>query len=528
MNRFIDTFKARALSQISVFALLILLALTPVASEASFGKISSVTGTPSLMGESNSYVAELVTPSQGTLTLVATAAASTAGNTGTRIKWSVLKDPGTVGTASIVSPPGGVSQLSTTENQSSCTLSFSNISVTDKFTVTAQIEDNSSVLVGANAVVKVSFKAQVNLTGLTLNRTKLTVRNNGKSAYLRAIASPTNATGVTYTWTSKSPATVELTQMTPASPDVALIRGLYPGYSSTVQVQASSHGSAPFTATCEVTVADKGEVADDMAVPSARGTAEEGQYMRLYAVDAGFVKDSYALEGAKIKALSGVPGAVSYILTSADISPMPMINNDRAGIMSALGEANYNTTTAAATRVDINFAPPMAKGDMVPFVLAFSLDNLVMPDGKTTIKGPISQQTFTSAFRLIKYFENSSKRYSIDLSKVLLAKSPTGYTKMTNGRVQITPLVVLVDAPAPESGCDVRVGAANEYGVKYDKASELLFIYDGSSDTKISDPMVLEYRSPHIGGGGGGGGCNAGFAGVALLAVLVTAALRRR
>ena len=494
-------------------------------SAATYGKIDSLYGVPALIGENNAYRVEMITPAQSSLVLTATAAATATDSTGTKLRWNVTAEPGTVGTALITTPQGGVSQLDVS-NQSVCTLSFSNTSTADRFTITAQIEDAAGTKIGTSAIVKVSFKAQVKLTGVTLDRTSLTVRSGGKPAYLRAIPSPANATGVAYSWSSKSPAAVAITQMTPLSSDTALITGAYPGYSSTVQVQAESFGSAPFTATCEVTVADKGEVADDMAVPASRGSAEEMSYMRLYAVDGAFVKDSYALDETKIKGASGVPGSVRYILTSNDISPMPMINNDRTSIMTALNATNYTATTAAASRIDLSFMPPMARGDMVPFILAFNLDNLVMPDGKTTVSGITSQQAFASAFRLLKYFESGNRSYNIDLSQVMQLKSPSGYAKLVNGKIQIIPVIVFVDAPAPQTGCDARAGDQNQFGVKYDKASEILFIYDGYADTKITDPLVLEYRAPHT-GGGGGGGCNAGAAGLFVIAAAAVIGIRR-
>ena len=483
-----------------VLAAVLLSLSAGAACAASYGRIDAVQGVPNLIGQDNSYRVDLTTPLQSSLVLTATAGQTAADSTGTRLRWSITAEPGTTGTGSITTPQGGVTSLEAT-NQSVCTLTFANTSVTDKFTVTAQIIDAAGISVGTSAIVKVGFKAQVNLTGVTLNKTALTVRSGGKPVYLKAAASPTNATGVAYTWLSKSPAAVTITQMTPLSPDTALVTGAYPGYSSTVQVQAVSYGSSPFTAACEVTVADKGEVADDMMVPATKGSPEEISYMTLYAVDAPFVKDGYSLDEAKIKAASGAAGSVRYILTSYDISPLPMINNDRAGIMTALGETNYAATTAGAMRVDLNFMPPMAKGDMVPFVLAFRLDGLVMPDGRTTLTAPVSQQTFMNNFRLVKYFERDNKRYNIDLSRVMHAKSPSGYTKTANGKTQLTPLIVLVDAPAPQAGCDARAGAQNEFGVKYDKQSETLFIYDGIADTKISDPLVLEYNAPRSGGG---------------------------
>lgn len=511
-----------SLIALSIFVLLCMSAGS--SSAATYGKIDSIYGVPSLSGENNAYRIEMVTPSQNSLVLTATAAATAADSTGTKLRWNITAEPGTVGTAIITAPPSGVSSLDTS-NQSVCSVSFSNTTTADKFTITAQIEDPSGTKIGTSAIVKVSFKAQVKLTGITLDRTSLTVRSGGRPAYLRALPSPLNATGVTYTWSSKSPAAVTITHMAPLSPDMALVRGAYPGYSSTVQVQADSFGSTPFTATCEVTVADKGEVADDMAVPALRGSADEISYMRFYAVDGAFVKDSYTLDDAKIKSASGVSGSVRYILTSNDISPMPMLNNDRANIMSALGVANYATTTAAASRIDLNFMPPMARGDMVPFILALKLDNLVLPDGRTAVSGTMSQQAFTGNFRLIKYFESGSKNYNIDLSRIMLTKSPSGYTKTVNGKTQIVPLIVFVDAPAPLTGCDMTVGDQNQFGVKYDKNAEILFIYDGYADTRITDPMVLEYRAPNI-GGGGGGGCNAGAAG--FFAIAAAAVLRRR
>ncbi len=513
-----------------LFLLLFLGSLGGTAAQAAtYGEIASLAGTPSLSGSRGGYNVTLIASQQTALTITATAASTATDNTGTRIKWSVIGDTGTTSVPTIV-PTDGLSTLDAT-NTATCSIQFANPSASDRFTVTAQLVDAAGANVGANAVVRVLFVVPVPIAGVTLDSNTLSVRQGGRPVYLKAIPSPSTATGVSYTWFSKNPTVAAVTQMTTTSPDMALVTGAYPGYSTQVEVQALGYGNATYSATCNVTVVGKGEIADDMKIAPVMGTAGEANIIGLYAVDSTFVSDAYALTDTTIKASSGMgsSGTPRYLLTAAGIYPMPLVNVDRAGIMTALGSTNYSTTTVGALRFDLDFAPPMARGDMVPFVLAFKLDGAYYPDGKTAVSKPLTPTAFQNEFRLLKYFERNNKRYVINISDILQKKSANAYVKMTNDYIQLVPLVVFVDDVAPATGCDQRVGAQNEYGVKYDQANKLLFIYDGSANTKVEDPIVLE-RKTGSGGGGGGGGCSTstGMAGAMLLLAAVTPLVVRR
>lgn len=512
---------------LAALALVALLLSGTGSAEASFGRITGITGMPELSGSREAYRVTLIASEQTSLALSATAAATATDNGGTRIRWSVTPDSGSTASVSLV-PYDGISQVDVT-GAANCVVRFANPGAGDRYTVTAQLEDSLGNKIGANAVVKVSFLVPVALTGVTLDRTSVTIRQGGRPVYLKATPITANATSVSYTWSSQKPSIATLTQMLPLSPDVALVTGSYPGYSAQVQVQASSYGGALYTATCEVNVADTGEVADDMKLSPVMGKAEEIAATGLYAVDAKFVRDVYALDAPDIASLAGMEGSpsVRFLLGSADISPMPMLSVDRDAIMGALGVTNYKTSTAAALKLDLPFEPPMKKGDMVPFVLSFKLDDLRYPDGNTSVGRPASPEAFANDFRLVKYFQRDNTRYSIDVSEILMRRSTADYIRFVGGNAQITPLLVFVDGVAP-ANCDKRAGENNEFGVKYVANSKLLFIYDGNANTAISDPLVLERRSSGTGSGGGGGGCDTGTGLCTVVALLGIAATFRR
>jgi hypothetical protein len=138
----------------------------------------------------------------------------------------------------------------------------------------------------------------------------------------------------------------------------------------------------------------------------------------------------------------------------------------------------------------------------------------------------------------MKYFDPGTTDYAINISDILSRHVGTRYMVkdmtddgMLAGTYRLNPLVVLVDATPPSTGCDAYAsggGNSQKYGVKYDKPNNILYIYDGDKNSKIEDPIVLEKRpSNGGGGGGGGGGCNAGAGGVALIALAGVALARR-
>jgi hypothetical protein len=233
-------------------------------------------------------------------------------------------------------------------------------------------------------------------------------------------------------------------------------------------------------------------------------------------VDSSFVYEAYnGMNEAVLRASSGYPSSTPrYILTADGISPTPLVNVDRAYLGRALGLEKYESDLAAALRLDLNMSPPMLRGDMLPLILSFRLNRLSYLNGSAAAN-PTSAKDFHDKYRIVKHFGNSGARYSIDISDVLNSKSSGSYVKLENGAARIVPLLAFVDDAAPDSS-DRRVGDQNQYGVKYDSSNQILFIYDGQRDAKISDPITLERRDSS-GGGGGGGGCDAGFGAAAFL-----------
>jgi hypothetical protein len=488
---------------------------------AQFDRITSLTGNPPLGGDRSGYNITLVTAgAQTSLTLTATAGGS--GN-GTSVRWSIVRILG----SSQWWPTFNEKTEFTYGNSTQNNITFPNASANDRFRITAELQSSSYENVGANAVVEVSFVNPVDLSGVTLDKHELYVRPGAGNTYLTAVPSPPNATQVIYRWESLNPGIATYTPVS-ASNDSVLVTGAYPGYSTTIRVTATGENNTPHSDECLVTVVERSEIADDMRLPAASGSLEEILATGLYAVDSTFVKEAYdGLNDSEIKNSSGYPASTPrYILTPSGISPTPLLNVDRSAIAETLGITNYDSDLVAALRLDLIMSPPMARGDMLPLVLSFKLNGLNYMNG-TEVTAPSSAQDFHDRYRIVKYFERSSTRYSIDISDVLNSKSPGSYVRLENGSARIVPLIIIVDDTAPDS-CDRRVGSQNEYGVKYDQTNQILFIYDGKRDTIIADPITLERRASSGGGGGGGCDAGAGFATVSLLAAGAFIALKSK
>ena len=173
-------------------ALVALLLSGTGSAEASFGRITGITGMPELSGSREAYRVTLIASEQTSLALSATAAATATDNGGTRIRWSITPDSGSAASVSLV-PYDGISQVDVT-GAANCVVRFANPGAGDRYTVTAQLEDSLGNKIGANAVVKVSFLVPVALTGVKgVVSDAVAVGVGGSSALKRADSVETQA-----------------------------------------------------------------------------------------------------------------------------------------------------------------------------------------------------------------------------------------------------------------------------------------------------------------------------------------------
>ncbi len=522
----------RSLFLLALAAFLIALA-APAFATITCSSIESLSGDPNLGGSRAEYRVTLQ-PSTATVDLVLTATGiidSTAA--GSQIRWTVTPGKDNITTQATIN--GNQSSATTFDSKGSsrCFVQFFGPAASDTFTIRGVLQDaNNNPVSAADVMVNVSFgTSATTLTGVTLDKGTLSFVIGESPIYLKATPVPGTATDVTYTWTSTYPSVARVEQVT-ASPDMALVTPLTAGQTRVV-VSAKQSGATAVTASCDVTVSSTSggndDLSENMRIP-AEGSTEETDATLLYALNQSYIQYLHGTNGAtRIVNSSGMGSDANlrYIYGAGGLSPVPTVNTNRRVIATDLGLDRYRENVAAALTLDLTMSDEMTRGDMVPFALVFDFDYLYYADGETRAKIPATATEFHDEYRLIKFFERNSQTHQIDLSDLMDRKSTNhDYARITNGGVRIVPLIVMVDGRAPEEGCDERTGTNLEYGVRYDKDNEILFIYDGSPNKRIADPIVLEKRE--YWSSGGGGGCDAGFGILSLLALAGIALAPRR
>ncbi|MDL2263638.1 hypothetical protein LJC31_03190 [Synergistaceae bacterium OttesenSCG-928-I11] len=507
------------------------LVLNAAPSEASFGKIDRLAGNPALRGDRSGYNITLTLTKPSVELTAHTATDNATANSGTKIIWSVANISTGATNATHTFNPGEDTPLDT-NGRAKVTIQFANAQLSDKFRITAELKDAGGTTVGANATVEISFAQAIELAGVSLNESKLTVRQNREGLYLTATPTPNNATNVAYVWSSQNQDVVTPVQES-LSPDMARLTVAQPGTAKII-VTATGENGTTATASCDITVVGKGEIADDMVIaPIETGDwkplDEEKSSTILYGVDESYIGTlSGALTSDKIKTASGITtGGVYYLIGSNPQKASYYINRTMITSAHGLNISDFDTRVVAAMRFEADFSPSTVKGNMIPMMLSFNLANLLYPDGRTPVANSSSVADFHNNYRIMKYFERGTANYAIEISDVLSRRMGTYMVRdTTTGEFRLGPLVVMVDALAPlDNWCDAYAGENNQYGVKYDNTNNILFIYDGNPNAKIEDPIVLEKRPQHY-SGGGGGGCSAGAGIFALIALAGVAIVR--
>ena len=178
----------------------------------------------------------LATDSAGQ-TLTATIAPATASNKA--VSWTVT--------------PSGIVNLSST---TASTITVTRAATTDATaTITVTTMDGSFT---ATCAVTVTTSA-ISATGVTLDKTTLSLPVNGAASPLTATVAPATATNKTVNWSMSAPGIVELSATTGATINVA------PVATGTVTITATTV-DGNFTATCAVTVAEAVTVIDSIAI----------------------------------------------------------------------------------------------------------------------------------------------------------------------------------------------------------------------------------------------------------------------
>ncbi len=215
----------------------------------------------------------------------------------------------------------------------------------------------------------------------------------------------------------------------------------------------------------------------------------------------------------------------------------------------AMGGINTNTTDVAAdpsvigtfaagtvsSAVRFNVTVPVGGAIAVRMSCPFNSRSA----SGTVLNVPTSKNDFLNRYSLSKIFRDEAGGKAGEINLVSTQWNKTLYFDGTTRppHVQITPLVVIVDGPAPAYATEV-VGNGN-YGMLLDTVTGVgadgwtLFVYDGKADGVIRDPWVLAQKKSSGGGGGddngnSGSSCNAGFLPMLILFALPVAALSIR
>lgn len=524
----------------ALIALIAIVAMGSGAEAASFGYVKSLSCTEhTLAGTGPTYNVAFAAPSgSATMTLKAVAADS---GSGTKLHWTVTapSSPAPAGTAKIDGNAPDQTKDLDTGGTSDATITFANIADGDKFTIKAQLVDNSNVDVGSSAVINVTFTTPIPLTGVSLSTQSLKIRANAKNQHITAMPLPAGATNVTYSWSSSDP-TIAAVSPEPLSPDIALLTVTNNIGSTVITLNATGDkaggGKDTFTASCDVEVVSEGDIDNDevritpLDNSSIAPSSNDKESAGLYRVDQQIIKARFSdvdLSDDIIKQYSGSNGKVLYLLGSVE-RPVSL-DVRRSVIANALDVPGYETSVVSA----MNIQSKADAGDMIPMLVSFKIPrNLRYPDRTTLVEDLDHPTTTTDAFHsryiIKKYFASG---HSIDISGLLSRN-----TKKSGGRYlihdetvrtdefMIDPLVVLVNDLAPSGS--TKCHADDTFGVKYARDINTLYIYDGDPDDGVvNDPIVLE-RRPVSTSGGGGGGCSAGL-GIAALAALAIAAKKR-
>jgi hypothetical protein len=230
---------------------------------ANFGRIDRLGGNPALRGDRSGYNIPLLL-SKPSVELTAHASVdNTNNNEGIRIDWGVTQISSGVSSATHSFTPGDSTPLDA-NGKATVTIQFVNAQISDKFSITAELKDANGQTIGANATVGVSFAQAIDLTGVSLNLTTLTVRENREGFYLTATPNPPNATNVSYAWSSQNQDVVTPVQDS-VSPDMARVTVAKAGKTKII-VTATGENNSSFTASCDVEVVGQGSIADDMIV----------------------------------------------------------------------------------------------------------------------------------------------------------------------------------------------------------------------------------------------------------------------
>lgn len=482
---------------------------------------------------------------------------TTGTNTGRKIKWQAqATGASSSAEAAITSPaPGGTDKtVSTkmigTEDYESATISFTNVSPSSAFTVTAKLlTDGDSEVSGSHGVVNVTFVRAVDVTSGEISRATATVRQEG-TLELQAFPVPRDATIREYRWETLDSTSVSVGALSASSQDLGLVTGVAVT-ATPVKVSCTMTDEAGNKATvsCMVSVVASGTIADDMVISGdtsgggsiAGDNSDSSSSTTVYGVNDTYYTSpngpfaAYELTNEKIAEASGVSGAdVRYVVGSPAASEKVSLNVNRSSITgpSGLNIQDYTTNVVSAMRVSADITPKEGKTGMVPIMLQYNFPSgMRYADRATVVERPSSASDFNGKYIIRKYFTKDAA--PVDISAILDRKMGGQYmvhdetTKA--GEFRVGPMIMIVNALAPQGdaryACDEYRGENKQYGVRYDSSTNILFIYDGDpDDNKAYDPVVLERRP--VTSSGGGGGCATG-AGIALAAAVLIATRRR-
>lgn len=511
-------------------AFLVLLAAIS-ASAATYSAIENLTSNRSLGGTRSGYTMSVPTQNGEPITVDIIAHMSGTGE-GSQVFWTHSNTNGS-STATVECSPNNKTTISA-NGESKNTVTIKGSTTSDVITITAELQNSSGTGIAgaANATVRISFVNAKPVSGITLPK-KMSVREDAEKVTLKATIDPSDATDVSYSWSTSNASVISFGSSVTTSPEVDITPAKTG--SATITVTASGANGSTATASCEVTVVAKGSIADDMVIePSHEGsdkpsTEQEGSSAVVIGVDTDYlgsrndtayqITQQQLREGASIGSTSD--SDVKYLVGADKVNATYTVNRQMIASAQGLNVPSYDTNVAAALRLTV----PEAKGesDMVPIRLSYNFKNLLYPDGKTAVKDPANAADFQNSFRIKKYFGTGQSRPSIDISDMLASSMGTYMVRDTTpgreGQYLLAPTVVIVNHDAPLEVSGVRYADADKkYGARFVSDHNVLYIYNGFSSEGITDPILVERVVPQS---GGGGGCAAGAAAVALIALAI-------
>lgn len=481
------------------------------------------------------------------LEVTATLGTSGSSNDGSKIKWDVNIPSGATGTATatIVSPGSGSGTTATdavTGADPKAKFRFTNAGPASKFQITAQLQNDGGSNVGTPGLVNVQFVQAVDMTGGTMSRAAATVREQG-TLVIQATPIPSNASIKRFEWRSRDGTRVSV-EPVDLSPHLGEVTGVAHTEGGPVQVECvmTDESNNSVTVSCDITVVKGGTIADDMVISGdsvvGGGDSSDAGGATIYGTNTGFYTNSdspYAawdLTDAKIQSAANVEnGKMHFIVGKPGEHENVTVNVKRSDLTgpAGLNIADYTTHVVSAMRISADITGKTSgETGMVPFMLQYNFPaGMRYPDRATVVDRPTSAADFHDKFVIKKYFDKDSA--PVDISALLHGSMNAGQYMQNDestgaGSFRVGPMIVIVDALAPKGSAAQGIvyrGEGDKYGVRYDKGTNILFIYDGDPDDgRASDPIVLEKRR-EVRSGGGGGGCAAGAAGAAIAALAV-------